>query len=46
MSTSSKAGALPLGVLLHGQQTTENYEQAFCLFKEKCPVAFGGSHVS
>lgn len=45
ISTCTKAGAMPLCILLHGQQTTENYTQAFSLVKEHCPKAFGGNDV-
>lgn len=46
LATGTKAGAMPLGILLHGQQTTENYEQAFGLFKKHCPNGFGGTEVN
>ncbi|KAE8743392.1 hypothetical protein FOCC_FOCC010997 [Frankliniella occidentalis] len=42
MLTATKAGAIPIGILLHEAQTTESYERAFSLFKETFPNAFGG----
>jgi hypothetical protein len=45
MTTSTKAGAMPLGVFLHGLQTQDNYSQAFGLFKEHYPTGFGGKTV-
>jgi hypothetical protein len=45
MSVASKAGALPIGLLLHGQQTKDNYLLAFGLFKRTYPNAFGGEQV-
>jgi hypothetical protein len=45
LSTCTKAGAMPICVLLHGQQTTDNYVQAFSLVQKYCPNAFGGNEV-
>ncbi|XP_052126608.1 uncharacterized protein LOC127750093 [Frankliniella occidentalis] len=42
MLTATKAGAIPIGILLNEAQTTESYERAFSLFKEIYPNAFGG----
>ncbi|KAK3914193.1 Pre-mRNA-splicing factor SYF1 [Frankliniella fusca] len=47
MLTGTKAGAVPIGVLLHEAQTTESYQSAFELFNATFPNAFGGaSHPS
>jgi hypothetical protein len=46
LATSTKAGAVPLGILLHAQQTTKNYQQAFELFQSKYSNAFGGENVN
>jgi hypothetical protein len=46
MSVASKAGAMPIGLLLHGQQTKDNYLLAFSLFKRIYPNAFGGEQVN
>ncbi|KAE8741224.1 hypothetical protein FOCC_FOCC013258 [Frankliniella occidentalis] len=42
MLTSTKAGAIPMVVLLHEGQSTESYRVAFQLFQETFPNAFGG----
>ncbi|KAE8745971.1 hypothetical protein FOCC_FOCC007333 [Frankliniella occidentalis] len=41
--TGTKAGAVPIGVLLHEAQTTESYQSAFELFNATFPNAFGGA---
>ncbi|KAM7281213.1 uncharacterized protein ISCGN_005764, partial [Ixodes scapularis] len=41
---ATKAGAIPLAVLLHSCQTTESYTRAFQLLKDAYPVCFGGAH--
>jgi len=46
MLTASKAGAVPIAVLLHEAQTTQSYEHAFALVKSTFPTAFGGQTVS
>jgi len=46
MLTATKAGAIPMAVLLHEGQSTESYKVAFGLFKETYPNAFGGETVS
>ncbi|KAE8741649.1 hypothetical protein FOCC_FOCC012852 [Frankliniella occidentalis] len=42
MLTATKAGAIPMVVLLHEGQSTESYRVAFELFQETYPNAFGG----
>lgn len=46
MSTVTKAGAVPIGILIHSHQSYESYKQAFSLFRDECPRAFGGEEVS
>lgn len=46
LATSTKAGAIPIGILLHGQQSKDNYLQAFSLLNDNYPKAFGGKHVN
>jgi hypothetical protein len=46
LATATKAGAMPLCILLHNQQTTDSYFQAFSLLREKCPRAFGEDEVA
>ena len=46
MLCPTKAGAVPLCVLLHEAQTTESYAKSFSLVKETFPNAFGGERVS
>nr|XP_054925172.1 uncharacterized protein LOC129384083 isoform X2 [Dermacentor andersoni] len=41
MLTATKAGAVPIAVLLHSSQTTEGYSLAFQLLKDSCPSCFG-----
>nr|XP_054924601.1 uncharacterized protein LOC126528195 [Dermacentor andersoni] len=41
MLTTTKAGAVPIAVLLHSSQTTEGYSLAFQLLKDSCPSCFG-----
>ncbi len=45
MLTATKAGAIPMAVLLHEGQSTESYKVAFELFKETYPNAFGGETI-
>jgi hypothetical protein len=45
LSTATKAGAVPIGVVLHKSQTAENYQQGFQLLKDECPNCFGGKEV-
>ncbi|XP_059474608.1 uncharacterized protein LOC132196159, partial [Neocloeon triangulifer] len=42
MTIASKAGALPVCLLLHNGQSEESYGLAFSLVKQHCPTAFGG----
>lgn len=44
--TTTKAGAIPIAVLIHKDQTIENYTNAFNLLKENFPLCFGGKNVS
>ncbi len=46
MLTGTKAGAVPIGVLLHEAQSTESYQSAFELFNATFPNAFDGASVS
>lgn len=46
MLTGTKAGAVPIGVLLHEAQSTEGYQKAFELFSSTFPNGFGGAPVS
>jgi hypothetical protein len=46
LSTVTKAGAVPIGILIHSHQSMESYKQAFSLFREEFPNAFGGEEVS
>ncbi|CAN7944870.1 unnamed protein product, partial [Ixodes hexagonus] len=41
---ATKAGAIPLAVLLHNCQTTESYSCAFRLLKDSYPLCFGKAH--
>ncbi|XP_059474653.1 uncharacterized protein LOC132196189 [Neocloeon triangulifer] len=43
MTVPSKAGALPLCLLLHNGQSEDCYKLAFSLVKDHCPKAFGGN---
>uniref|UniRef100_A0A6B0UR20 Putative secreted protein n=1 Tax=Ixodes ricinus TaxID=34613 RepID=A0A6B0UR20_IXORI len=43
---ATKAGAIPLAVLLHNCQSTDSYVHAFHLLKSNYPDSFGGAHVS
>ncbi|XP_075738848.1 uncharacterized protein LOC119166657 isoform X1 [Rhipicephalus microplus] len=40
--TATKAGAVPLAVLIHKEQSTDGYLAAFKLLKEAHPLCFGG----
>ncbi|CAN7998264.1 unnamed protein product, partial [Ixodes hexagonus] len=42
---ATKAGAIPLAVLLHNCQTTESYSCAFRLLKDSYPLCFGKAHI-
>lgn len=44
--TPSKAGAIPLAILIHNGESEENYTNAFNLLKNKFPLCFGGNSVS
>lgn len=44
--TATKAGAVPIGVLIHNQQTTDGYAAAFGLLRKSFPHCFGGLPVS
>jgi len=44
--TASKAGALPIAVLIHDGQSTDSYTCAFQLLKNAYPLCFGGNDVS
>lgn len=46
MLTATKAGAVPIGVLMHAKQSTEAYTKGFKLMQEHYPNAFGGKEVS
>ncbi|KAH8034017.1 hypothetical protein HPB51_018528 [Rhipicephalus microplus] len=43
--TATKAGAVPLAVLIHKEQSTDGYLAAFKLLKEAHPLCFGGQPV-
>ncbi|XP_059489178.1 uncharacterized protein LOC132204967 isoform X1 [Neocloeon triangulifer] len=43
MCSATKAGAMPLCILLQSHQTQTCYEMAFNLYKRECPKGFGGS---
>ncbi|KAH8020460.1 hypothetical protein HPB51_001901 [Rhipicephalus microplus] len=43
--TVTKAGAVPLAVLIHKEQSTDGYLAAFKLLKEAHPLCFGGQSV-
>lgn len=44
--TATKAGAVPLSILLHQGQSTESYKAAFGFLKKTFPKCFGKSDVS
>lgn len=44
--TATKAGTVPLGILLHQGQSTESYKAAFGFLKKTFPKCFGKSDVS
>lgn len=46
MLTATKAGAVPLVVLLHEAQTAESYQVALELAQDNFPIMFGGNKVS
>ncbi|XP_037501563.1 uncharacterized protein LOC119375459 [Rhipicephalus sanguineus] len=41
--TATKAGAVPIGVLIHSSQNTCGYEVAFRLLKHHIPLCFGNA---
>ena len=43
---ATKAGGVPIAVMLHLSQITESYTNAFSLLKETNPLCFGGKEVS
>ena len=43
--SATKAGALPLAVVIHDGQSTESYTCAFQLVTEAYPMCFGGNAV-
>uniref|UniRef100_A0A131YDP9 Uncharacterized protein n=2 Tax=Rhipicephalus TaxID=426455 RepID=A0A131YDP9_RHIAP len=43
--TATKAGAVPVAVLVHSSQTRECYRAAFQLLKDKYPSCFGNNKV-
>lgn len=43
--TASKAGALPLAILLHATQSSESYKNAFALLQQTYPLCFNGKSV-
>lgn len=44
--TATKAGAVPIGILLHQGQSTESYKAAFGFLKKTFPKCFGELNVS
>lgn len=46
ITTATKAGALPIIVLITKRQTESNFRQAFALARTHYPTAFGGNIVS
>ena len=42
---ASKAGAIPIAVLLHEGQSAESYQAAFALLQYHCPDCFGGRQI-
>jgi len=42
---ASKAGAIPLAVLLHEGQSAESYQAAFAMLQQHCPDCFNGRQV-
>ena len=45
MLMATKAGAVPLAILLHSDLTKESYQSAFQLLKKRHPFCFGGKNV-
>lgn len=45
MLTITKAGAVPLVIILHQGQSTESYRVGFKFLKETYPKCFGGTEV-
>lgn len=43
---ATSAGAVPVAVLLHNEQSTEGYLAAFKLLKDTYPLCFGNQSVS
>lgn len=46
MLTATKAGAVPVAILMHEAQTMESYTTAFELYHNTFPHGFGGAEVS
>lgn len=44
--TPSKAGAIPLAILIHNGESEESYTNAFNLLQNNFPFCFGGNSVS
>lgn len=44
--TATKGGAVPIGILVHKQQTATAYEKGFKMLKEYFPFCFGGLEVT
>lgn len=44
--TPSKAGAIPLAILIHDGESEKSYKNAFYLLKQNFPLCFGGKQVS
>lgn len=43
--TATKGGAVPIGILVHGQQTSITYEKGFKMLNKHFPNCFGGLEV-
>jgi len=43
--TATKGGAVPIGILVHRQQTSLSYEKGFKMLNEFFPNCFGGLEV-
>lgn len=46
ISTPSKAGALPLAILIHDEESERSYTNAFTLLKDNFLFVLGGKSVS
>lgn len=46
MLTPSKAGAIPIAILIHDGESEKSYTNAFTLLKDNFPLCFGGKNVS